>query len=165
MQQIFDWMREQIKAKEKTMIPVVRIEEAIYIIDKAEAKWNGGWIQTEEKLPPYSDELLLIKCSGKPKKNITFDNALCLASYTEEGWVLEMFPEWKNAEVVEWKSLDERYQPKEGQAIKEQNATEIIESVCEDICENYCKYRVTCDDNAECEPIRNGQKCPLDRLV
>lgn len=52
-----------------------------------------------------------------------------------------------------------------GESKREQSITEIIVSVCEDICDNYCKYRETCDDNAECEPIRNGQKCPLDRLM
>lgn len=46
----------------------------------------------------------------------------------------------------------------------EQSVREIIESVCEDICDNYCKYRDTADENCECEPIRKGQKCPLDRL-
>ena len=43
--------------------------------------------------------------------------------------------------------------------------TQIIEEVCQDICDNYCIYRSTCDENAECEPMRNGQKCPLDRLI
>lgn len=42
---------------------------------------------------------------------------------------------------------------------------QLLEEIAEDICDNYCKYRVTCDDNAECEIIRNGQKCPLDRLT
>ena len=41
---------------------------------------------------------------------------------------------------------------------------EIIESVCEDICDHFCKYRDTCDDNCECEWIRQGNNCPLDKL-
>ena len=44
------------------------------------------------------------------------------------------------------------------------NVTKIIEEVREDICDNYCKYRDTRDENAECEIIRAGKQCPLDRL-
>ena len=48
----------------------------------------------------------------------------------------------------------------------EQNKSvrEIIESVCEDICDNYCKYRETTDENGECDAIRSGKECPLDKL-
>ena len=48
--------------------------------------------------------------------------------------------------------------------MKEKNATQIIEEVSENICDNFCKYRDTCDENCECEWIRNGNECPLDRL-
>lgn len=44
------------------------------------------------------------------------------------------------------------------------NVSEIIQEVCEDICDNYCQYRKTCDENGDCESIRNGKKCPLDKL-
>lgn len=40
----------------------------------------------------------------------------------------------------------------------------IIEEVCEDICDNYCKYRDTADEDCVCDAMRNGGKCPLDRL-
>ena len=43
--------------------------------------------------------------------------------------------------------------------------TEIIEDVCGKMCDDYCKYSDTCDENCECEPIRNGTGCPLDRLM
>lgn len=46
----------------------------------------------------------------------------------------------------------------------DKSVTRIIEEVREDICNNYCKYRVTCDENAECEVIRTGGECPLDKL-
>ncbi len=42
---------------------------------------------------------------------------------------------------------------------------EQLTALAEDICDNYCKYRETCDDNAECEVIRTGGRCPLDLLV
>jgi len=40
-----------------------------------------------------------------------------------------------------------------------------LEEVAENVCENFCKYRDTCDDNCECEWIRSGNTCPLDRLM
>lgn len=35
----------------------------------------------------------------------------------------------------------------------------------EDICNNFCKYRETADENCECDHIREGNQCPLDKLV
>lgn len=40
----------------------------------------------------------------------------------------------------------------------------IIEQVCEDICDNYCRYRSTVNSEGECEAIRYGDGCPLDKL-
>lgn len=42
--------------------------------------------------------------------------------------------------------------------------TELIEQVSELICDSFCEYRHTCDDNCECDWIREGHKCPLDHL-
>ena len=47
---------------------------------------------------------------------------------------------------------------------KKKSVTELIEEVCGDICDNYCEYRHTADENAECEILRCGKKCPLDKL-
>lgn len=52
---------------------------------------------------------------------------------------------------------------KNGQASA--SAIEIITSVAEDICDNFCKYRETSDENCECDHIRDGNQCPLDKLV
>lgn len=40
----------------------------------------------------------------------------------------------------------------------------VIEKTCEDICDNYCKYGETVDEDGECDIIRGGNECPLDRL-
>lgn len=48
---------------------------------------------------------------------------------------------------------------------KDKSITDIAEEVAGDICDNFCKYRETCDENAECEWIRNGNKCPLDKIL
>lgn len=46
-----------------------------------------------------------------------------------------------------------------------QSVSKIIQSVSEDICNNYCKYRDTEDEDCLCPVIRNGDSCPLDRLI
>ena len=48
--------------------------------------------------------------------------------------------------------------------MNEKNLMRVIEEVCEDICDNYCKYSETVDENFECEVIRSGEGCPLDKL-
>lgn len=82
------------------------------IVNQAAEEYGNEWIPVSKKLPPHSDELVLVQCSGKPKSNIHLENALCLASYEEEGWILEMFPEWEEADVVAWQPLPAPYQPK-----------------------------------------------------
>ena len=91
---------------------IICTKNAIEIVDQlAEEYNNDGWIPCSKQLPPHSDDLLLIQCSGKPKNNIVFDNAFCLASYTKEVWLLELYPEWKGAEVIAWMPLPEPFKP------------------------------------------------------
>lgn len=47
----------------------------------------------------------------------------------------------------------------------DESVMRVIEKVAETICDNFCKYNETCDDNAECEWIRGGNRCPLDKLL
>ena len=61
------------------------------------------------EMPPVSDELLLIQCSGKPVPNIIFDDAFALGSYTNEGWIAEEYPEWDSIAVSAWSPLLESY--------------------------------------------------------
>ncbi len=89
----------------------VVLDESIEIVNQLAEEYNNGWIPCNRELPPHSDDLLLIQCSGRPKNNVIFDNAFCLASYTEEGWILEMYPEWKNAQVIAWMPLPEPFKP------------------------------------------------------
>ena len=89
-------------------------DDVIGIVEEAPTAYNDGWIPCSKQLPPHSDDLLLIQCSGKPKNNIVFNNAFCLASYTKEGWLLELYPEWKGAEVIAWMPLPEPFREKEG---------------------------------------------------
>ena len=49
--------------------------------------------------------------------------------------------------------------------MNDRSIVSILEQVVADICDNYCKYRETCDEDALCDIIRNGEQCPLDKLV
>ena len=74
---------------------------------------NDGWIPVEERLPEDCEEIVLVQVSGKPGKNILFDNAFEFASYEkEEGWILDNYPEWENPDVIAWKNLPEPYKTK-----------------------------------------------------
>ena len=73
---------------------------------------GSKWISVEDRLPE-ADMIGLAIVSGKPTSNITLKNAYELAEYDPEGWILEMWPEWMDAEVSYWMPLPEP--PKEGQ--------------------------------------------------
>ena len=64
------------------------------------------WIPVEERLPDH-DELVLVIASGKPKENITLDEAVELATLYSDGWCLETWPEWAGAKVTHWMPLPE----------------------------------------------------------
>lgn len=65
------------------------------------------WIPVEERLPDH-DELVLVIASGKPKENITLDEAVELATLYSDGWCLETWPEWTGANVTHWMPLPVR---------------------------------------------------------
>lgn len=46
----------------------------------------------------------------------------------------------------------------------QQNVSQIIEQVCEEVCDCLCAYRDTTDENLECQYVREGHSCPLDKL-
>lgn len=64
------------------------------------------WIPVTERLPEPGKMVLLI-VSGKVK-NITLIDAYELGEFdTDEGWILEMWPEWKDPKVTHWMPLPE----------------------------------------------------------
>ena len=64
------------------------------------------WIPVTERLPG-NDDFVLVIVSGKAG-NITLDNAAELASFSmDEGWILEMWPEWEDPKVTYWMPLPE----------------------------------------------------------
>ena len=66
----------------------------------------GGWISVEERLPE-PDVSVLVIANGKPHENITLDGAYELAEYGTDGWILETWPEWMDAQVTHWMPLPE----------------------------------------------------------
>lgn len=76
-------------------------------IDPESIRPHGRWINPYEQLP-MAEEVVLVIVSGKPKRNITIDNAYELASFSvDEGWILEEWPEWEGPEVKYWAELPE----------------------------------------------------------
>lgn len=69
-----------------------------------------------------------------------------------------------------WKLMeyeDTGLTPEEIERLKEQHRWIPVEErleVCSDICDNYCKYRDTVDEDGNCEAMRAGIGCPLDKL-
>lgn len=77
-------------------------------ISALEKQINGGWIPTAERTPEHSDDFLLVQINGKCK-NITFDNAFQLATYTSEGWIVEGYEELEDLNVIAYQPLPEPY--------------------------------------------------------
>ena len=78
------------------------VHEAADALEAREEKW----ISVKDRLPEI-DQIVLVVASGKPQKNITLENAIELAEYDPEGWILEMWPEWMEAKVTHWMPLPE----------------------------------------------------------
>ena len=73
---------------------------------EAELKEERRWIPVEERLPEPDKQVLAI-VSGR-WENITFDRAYELMSWSsDEGWIMEAWPELEDPEVTHWKPLPE----------------------------------------------------------
>ena len=84
-----------------------QLREAAALVAKESAELlERRWIPVEERLPDY-DDLVLVIASGKPKENITLDEAVELATLYSDGWCLETWPEWTGANVTHWMPLPE----------------------------------------------------------
>ncbi len=70
------------------------------------------WISVNDGLPEDADGCVLVAANGA-YKNIQLINALMMAEYNqEEGWILEMYPEYEEVEVTHWMPLPQP--PEEG---------------------------------------------------
>jgi len=65
------------------------------------------WISVKDKLPPNGDKLVLVVVHGY-REDIVPMNAVEIGSYTsEDGWILETFPDLENMQVTRWMPLPE----------------------------------------------------------
>lgn len=48
--------------------------------------------------------------------------------------------------------------------MEEKSIITIIEEVCEAVCDKLCKYSSPCDENCDCDYVKEHGSCPLDRL-
>lgn len=66
------------------------------------------WISVRDRLPESTGEYVLVLASGKPSENVTLVQAYKLAEFdANDGWILEMYPEWENPTVTHWMPLPE----------------------------------------------------------
>lgn len=80
----------------------------VYHTQCAAALMVSEWLDPEVELPIDPDEVVLVLVSGKPADNITLVCAPELALYDpDEGWILEMWPEWESPEVHRWMLIPE----------------------------------------------------------
>lgn len=83
------------------------LNAALQTIEKNERLQRAAkprWISTIERLPP-AEKLVLAVVNGSPCENITLVDALELAGYGPDGWMLEAYPAWTGAQVSYWAPL------------------------------------------------------------
>ena len=76
------------------------------------------WVSVENALPPEHEPVLCI-VSGKPKANITLEEAYQLGSWNKAvGWIIDEYLDWEDADVSWWRKLPEPpdSRPPEGEA-------------------------------------------------
>lgn len=63
------------------------------------------WIPVTERLPETEDFVLAV-VNGKPTENLTLVDSIEIASFMrDEGWCLDMYPEWEDPKVTHWMPL------------------------------------------------------------
>ena len=75
------------------------------------------WVSVENALPTEHEPVLCI-VSGKPKANITLEEAYQLGSWNKaDGWIIDEYLDWEDADVSWWRKLPEPpdRRPQEGE--------------------------------------------------
>jgi len=81
-------------------------DTAVSVVLEELANRESGWISVDDRLPD-SGVMVLVLANGKPNKNVTLVNAYELAEYDQDGWILDTWPEWMDADVTHWMPLPE----------------------------------------------------------
>ena len=94
---------------EKQAIEIQELRNSLAVLGQANAALRDKvpeWIPVTERLPEPG-KMVLLTVSGKVK-NIVLVYACELGEFdTDEGWVLEMWPEWEDPKVTYWMPLPE----------------------------------------------------------
>lgn len=65
------------------------------------------WVRVEDAMPPEHEPVLCI-VDGKPKPNITLEDAYQIGSWNKaDGWIIDEYLDWEDADVSWWMSLPE----------------------------------------------------------
>ena len=65
------------------------------------------WVSVKKALPPEHEPVLCI-VRGKPKANITLEEAYQLGSWNKaDGWIIDEYLGWEDADVSWWRKLPE----------------------------------------------------------
>lgn len=87
-------------------------EIAKFVEDMPTLTLPNEWVSVEERLPPEHEPVLCI-VNGKPKPNITLEEAYQLGSWNKaDGWIIDEYLDWEDAVVLWWMPLPDP--PKEG---------------------------------------------------
>lgn len=82
-------------------------EIAKFVEDMPTLTPPNEWVSVEERLPPEHEPVLCI-VNGKPKPNITLEEAYQLGSWNKaDGWIIDEYLDWEDAVVLWWMPLPE----------------------------------------------------------
>ena len=63
------------------------------------------WVRVEDAMPPEHEPVLCI-VSGKPKPNITLEDAYQIGTWNKaDGWIIDEYLDWEDADVSWWMPL------------------------------------------------------------
>lgn len=82
-------------------------EIAKFVEDMPTLTLPNEWVSVEERLPPEHEPVLCI-VNGKPKPNITLEEAYQLGSWNKaDGWIIDEYLDWEDTVVLWWMPLPE----------------------------------------------------------
>ena len=109
------------------------------------------WISVDKQLPK-KDELVLTITNGKPTNNITLIDAYELGEYTDEGWIIDEWQEWRDAKVTHWMPLPEP-------PGKQTNADRIRDMTDDELAQFLCDFRSCDTDIHPCNKCKAAPFC------
>ena len=87
---------------------LVYLKDVLSLIDEQPTLTPPNeWVSVEDAMPPEHEPVLCI-VNGKPKANITLEEAYQLGSWNRaDGWIIDEYLDWEDADVSWWRKLPE----------------------------------------------------------